>query len=48
MIENWKINYNTHRSHTSLGGMAPAVYATLKRCERLFRPDSAMAPLDRL
>ena len=27
IIEAWRIDYNTQRPHTSLGGMAPAVYA---------------------
>ena len=34
IIENWRINYNTHRPHTSLGGLAPAVYANLNRATR--------------
>lgn len=34
IIENWRIDYNTQRPHTSLGGLAPAVYAQLNRNHR--------------
>ncbi len=34
IIENWRIDYNTQRPHTSLGGQAPAVYANLNRATR--------------
>ncbi len=34
IIETWRIDYNTQRPHTSLGGLAPAVYALLKRTDR--------------
>jgi len=34
IIENWRIDYNTERPHTSLGGLAPAVYANLNRATR--------------
>jgi len=34
IIENWRIDYNTQRPHTSLGGLAPAVYANLNRAAR--------------
>ena len=34
IIENWRIDYNTERPHTSLGGLAPAVYANLNRSAR--------------
>jgi putative transposase len=34
IIENWRIDYNTQRPHTSLGGLAPAVYANLNRDTR--------------
>lgn len=34
IIESWRIDYNTERPHTSLGGLAPAVYATLNRATR--------------
>lgn len=37
IIENWRIDYNTQRPHTSLGGLAPAVYA---RRQHLNRPAS--------
>ncbi|MBO6638079.1 MAG: transposase [Roseitalea sp.] len=30
-IEIWRIDYNTQRPHTSLGGLAPAVYAKTQR-----------------
>ena len=33
-IENWRIDYNTQRPHTSLGVLAPAVYANLNRSTR--------------
>lgn len=34
IIENWRIDYNAERPHTSLGGLAPAVYANLNRAAR--------------
>lgn len=34
IIENWRIDYNTQRPHTSLGGLAPAVYARQPRTSR--------------
>ncbi len=34
IIENWRIDYNTERPHTSLGGLAPVVYANLNRSTR--------------
>ena len=34
IIENWRIDYNTQRPHTSLGGLAPAVYARQQRTRR--------------
>ncbi|WP_282096843.1 IS3 family transposase [Epibacterium ulvae] len=34
IIENWRIDYNTQRPHTSLGGLAPTVYANLNRATR--------------
>ena len=34
IVETWRINYNTQRPHTSLGGLAPAVYANLNRATR--------------
>nr|WP_254055688.1 IS3 family transposase [Ruegeria sp. EL01] len=34
IIETWRIDYNTERPHTSLGGLAPAVYANLNRATR--------------
>lgn len=34
IIENWRIDYNTQRPHTSLGGLAPAVYARRQQHNR--------------
>ena len=34
IIENWRIDSNTQRPHTSLGGLSPAVYANLNRTAR--------------
>ena len=34
IIESWRIDYNTERPHTSLGGLAPAIYANLNRAAR--------------
>lgn len=34
IIENWRIDYNTQRPLTSLGGLAPAVYARQNRNHR--------------
>lgn len=34
IIENWRIDYNTQRTHTLLGGLAPAVCANLNRATR--------------
>lgn len=31
IIEEWRIDYNTHRPHTSLGGLTPAAFATQAR-----------------
>jgi len=49
IIENWRIDYNTERPHTSLGGLAPAVYANLNRSTRPasleLRKDSAQQAL---
>ncbi len=39
IIENWRIDYNTQRPHTSLGGLAPAIYAKLKRTNRPASPE---------
>ena len=39
IIENWRIDYNTQRPHTSLGGLAPAVYANLNRTTRPASPE---------
>ncbi|VXC91936.1 conserved hypothetical protein [Oceanicaulis sp. 350] len=37
LIEDWRIDYNTERPHTALGGLAPCVYAE-RNCHR--RPGS--------
>ena len=34
IIESWRIDYNTERPHTSLGGLAPAVYAKRNHATR--------------
>ncbi len=34
MIEDWRHTYNTMRWHSSLGGMAPAVYTQMLRTEK--------------
>ena len=31
IIEAWRIDYNTHRPHTSLGGLTPIEFATRPR-----------------
>ena len=31
LIEDWRTDYNLHRPHTSLGGLAPAAYARRQR-----------------
>ncbi|MCC5981831.1 MAG: transposase, partial [Oceanicaulis sp.] len=34
LIEAWRIDYNTQRPHTALGGLAPRVYAERTRHPR--------------
>ncbi len=34
IIGDWRIDYHTERPHTSLGGLAPVVYANLNRAAR--------------
>ena len=34
IIETWRIDYNTERPHTSLGGLTPAVFANLNHATR--------------
>ena len=34
IIEAWRIDYNLHRPHSSLGGLAPTVYANRNRSTR--------------
>ncbi len=31
LIEEWRIDYNHHRPHTSLGGLTPTEFATQSR-----------------
>jgi putative transposase len=38
IVEDWRIDYNERRSHTSLGGMTPSKIAEIKEL-RLFSPD---------
>ena len=35
LIEDWRIEYNTKRPHSSLGWLAPAAYAEQRRAEQL-------------
>ena len=35
LIEDWRIEYNTTRPHSSLGWLAPAAYAEQRRAEQL-------------
>lgn len=39
LIEAWRIDYNTCRPHTSLGGLAPAIYAQQTRNRRPGSPE---------
>lgn len=39
IIEAWRIDYNTHRPHTSLGGLAPLTYADHYRTHRPGSPE---------
>ena len=39
IIEAWRIDYNTHRPHTSLGGLAPLTYADHYRNHRPGSPE---------
>jgi putative transposase len=46
IIEDWRIDYNTERPHTSLGGLTPVEYAD-QRAEALTRDRSiALRPVD--
>jgi putative transposase len=42
LIEAWRIDYNTCRPHTSLGGLAPAIYAQKTRKHRPGSPELRM------
>ena len=35
LIEDWRIEYNTRRPHSSLGWLAPAIYAGLWKADQL-------------
>lgn len=40
IIENWRIDYNTLRPHSSLGGLAPSVFASRSdQCQITAGPD---------
>jgi len=39
LIEEWRIDYNTQRPHTALGGLAPCVYAERNRHPRPGSPE---------
>lgn len=39
LIEDWRIDYNTQRPHTALGGLAPCVYAERNRHPRPGSPE---------
>jgi putative transposase len=46
-IEAWRIDYNTCRPHTSLGGLAPAIYARQTRNQRPGSPELRMGSAHR-
>lgn len=39
LIEAWRVDYNTCRPHTSLGGLAPAIYVQKTRNHRPGSPE---------
>ena len=47
LIEAWRVDYNTCRPHTSLGGLAPAIYAQQTRKHRHGSPELRMGSAHR-
>ena len=47
LIEAWRIDFNTCRPHTSLGGLAPAIYAQQTRKHRPGSPELRMGSAHR-
>lgn len=47
LIETWRVDYNTCRPHTSLGGLAPAIYAQQTRNHRPGSPELRMGSAHR-
>ena len=47
LIETWRIDYNICRPHTSLGGLAPAIYAQRTRNRRPGSPELRMGSTHR-
>lgn len=47
LIEAWRVDYNTCRPHTSLGGLAPAIYAQQTRNHRPGSPELRMGSAHR-
>ena len=35
LIEEWRVDYNAHRPHTSLGGFTPNEFATRSRTDHI-------------
>ncbi len=47
LIEEWRVDYNTQTPHTSLGGLAPAVFARLSCANRPASLELRNGPLSR-
>jgi len=47
LIEVWRVDYNTYRPHTSIGGLAPAIYAQQTRNRRPGSPELRMGSAHR-